>query len=118
MVFVTFSALFTLGAVSISAAAEPEDMVKGAPDRRSDEGEGPFERLIIRGATLIDGSGAPARGPVDIVIEGNRIVEVKGIGAPLTPIDEDERPSGATREIDASGSYSASGAFGTSPTCT
>ena len=105
MVFVAFSALHTFGAVNISAAAEPEEMVQGAPDRRADEGEGPFERLIIRGATLIDGSGAPARGPVDIVIEGNRIVAVKGIGAPLAPIDEDDRPSGATREIDASGSY-------------
>ena len=27
-----------------------------APDRGSDEGEGPFDRLIIRGATLIDGN--------------------------------------------------------------
>ena len=33
------------------------------------EGEGPFKRLIIRGATVIDGAGGPPRGPVDIVIE-------------------------------------------------
>ena len=32
-----------------------------APNRA--EGEGPFDRLIIRGATLIDGTGAPPRGP-------------------------------------------------------
>lgn len=96
---------FTLAPTGKSLAADAEDSVRGAPDRRADEGEGPFERLIIRGAILIDGSGAPARGPVDIVIEGNRIVEIKGIGAPLTPIDEDARPTGATKEIDASGSY-------------
>ena len=105
IVFAAFAALYSFVAINSSAAQEPEDTVRGAPDRRADEGEGPFERLIIRGATLIDGSGAPARGPVDIVIEGNRIVEVKGVGAPHSPIDEDARPSGATREIDASGSY-------------
>ena len=104
-VFVAFATLHSFGAISDAGAQEPEEAVTGAPDRRADEGEGPFERLIIRGATLIDGSGAPARGPVDIVIEGNRIVEVKGVGAPHAPIDEDERPGDATREIDASGSY-------------
>ena len=90
---------------SVALAAESDETVKGAPDRRADEGEGPFERLIIRGATLIDGSGAPARGPVDIIVEGNRIVEIKGVGVPHVPIDEDGRPTGATREIDASGSW-------------
>ncbi len=74
-----------------------------APDRT--EGEGPFERLIIRGATLIDGTGAPPIGPVDIVIEGNRIVEVQSVGYPGLPINEERRPTGATREIDAHGSY-------------
>jgi len=39
-----------------------------APERA--RGEGPYDRLVIRGATLIDGTGAPPRGPVDIVIEG------------------------------------------------
>ena len=48
-------------------AADP----KAAPARR--EGEGPFTKLIVRGVTLIDGTGGPPRGPVDIVIEGNRI---------------------------------------------
>jgi hypothetical protein len=31
------------------------------PDRA--EGEGPFKRLVIRGATVIDGAGGPPRGP-------------------------------------------------------
>ncbi|MFB3126326.1 MAG: hypothetical protein ACE1Z8_02470, partial [Candidatus Acidiferrales bacterium] len=44
--------------------------VPKAPPRA--EGEGPFDRLILRGATLIDGTGAPAIGPVDIVVERNR----------------------------------------------
>lgn len=76
-----------------------------APDRQPGEGEGPFERLIIRGATLIDGTGAPPTGPVDIVIEGNRIVEVRNVGFPGLPIDSTRRPRNATREIDAHGQY-------------
>lgn len=76
-----------------------------APDRRTDEGEGPFKRLILRGATVIDGSGAPPIGPMDIVIEGNRITEVRGVGFPKVPIDAERRPKDATREIDASKMY-------------
>lgn len=76
-----------------------------APDRGPDEGEGPFERLIIRGAVLIDGTGAPPAGPTDIVIEGNRIVEIRTVGYPGVEINEDARPGGATQEIDAHGMY-------------
>ncbi len=76
-----------------------------APDRGPDEGEGPFERLIIRGAMVIDGTGAPPAGPTDIVIEGNRIVQVSTVGYPGVPINEDARPGDADREIDAHGMY-------------
>jgi hypothetical protein len=34
-----------------------------------DMGAGPYKRLILRGAYMIDGTGAPAQGPVDIVVE-------------------------------------------------
>jgi imidazolonepropionase-like amidohydrolase len=76
-----------------------------APDRRPDEGDGPFQRLIIRGATVIDGSGAPPIGPMDIVIEGNRIAEVRAVGFPKVTIDPERRPKDATREIDGSRMY-------------
>ncbi len=76
-----------------------------APDRQAGEGEGPFERLVIRGATLIDGTGAPPIGPVDIVIENNRIADVVSVGYPGLDIDEEKRPKDATREIDAHGAY-------------
>lgn len=98
-------ALASFGNISIVSAKDDEQQVKGAPDRGADEGQGPFKRLIIRGATLIDGSGAPPRGPVDIVVEGNRIVSIKNIGYPHVPIDEGKRPGNATFELDASGSY-------------
>lgn len=83
--------------------SDERDQVEPAPDRA--EGEGPFERLILRGATLVDGTGSPPIGPVDIVIEGNRIVDVKTVGAPMVAIDEDKRPKGATHELDVSGAW-------------
>ncbi len=91
--------LFTLPSL---AQDEPPQMIP-APDRA--EGEGPFERLIIRGATVIDGTGAPPIGPVDIVVEGNRIADVVVVGYPGLEIDDEERPGDATREIDAHGAY-------------
>ena len=80
---------------------EEDKLVTPAPDRA--EGEGPFERLIIRGVTMIDGAGSPPIGPVDVVIEGNRIVEIESVGTPGVGIDEEDRPEDATREIEAEG---------------
>lgn len=79
--------------------------VDPAPDRRAGEGEGPYERLVIRGVTVIDGTGGPARGPMDIVIERNRIVEMRDVGTPGLPIRPERRPARGTREIDAEGMY-------------
>ena len=45
-------------------------------------GDGPYEQLIIRGVTLINGDGSPPKGPVDIVVEKNIITDVKSIGYP------------------------------------
>lgn len=81
------------------AAAQIEE----APPR--DEGEGPYERLVLRGATLIDGTGAPPIGPVDIVIEGNRITGIYTVGYPGVPIEEEDRPEEGDRELDVSGMY-------------
>ena len=76
-----------------------------APDRPDGEGAGPYDRLILRGATLIDGTGAPPIGPVDIVIERDRIAQVVSVGYPKLPIDPSRRPDGGDREIDAEGMY-------------
>lgn len=76
-----------------------------APERT--EGEGPWPQLILRGATVITGTGAPAYGPVDIVIEGNRIVRVQIVGSANAPIDPAGRPAlkAGGREIDLTGHY-------------
>jgi imidazolonepropionase-like amidohydrolase len=90
----------TMGTQQAAANDDP----RPAPARR--EGEGPFTRLIVRGVTLIDGTGGPPRGPIDIVIEQNRIVSLASAGTPGLPMnDSTRRPRGATREIQAAGMY-------------
>jgi hypothetical protein len=71
------------------------------------EGEGPFPQMIIRGATLINGTGAPPKGPVDIVIKQNKIVAIVDVGFPGMPINENKRPLLETngREIAGTGMY-------------
>ena len=76
-----------------------------APPRRPGEGAGPFRRLVIRGATLIDGTGAPPQGPVDIVVENDRIARIASVGYPRVPIKDKGRPEKGDYEIDATGMY-------------
>ena len=70
------------------------------------EGEGPHQRLILRGGYMVDGTGAPTQGPVDIVVAQDRIAEIHVVGAPRLAIDPDRRPplSGGT-EIALEGAY-------------
>lgn len=79
--------------------------VEKAPPRN--EGEGPWPQLIIRGVTLINGNGAPPTGPVDIVVEQNRIAQVRTVGYPGVQIDPGRRPQliEGGKEIDATGMY-------------
>lgn len=86
------------------AQEEPKSIPK-APPRA--EGEGPWKRLVLRGATVIDGTGAPPYGPADVVVEGNRIALVKRVGFPGVPIDPNDRPKAepGDHEIDLSGHY-------------
>ena len=75
-----FSSLAAMLALLAAAIALPNDgqaqnraAMERVPDRAPGEGVGPFGRMLIRGATLIDGTGAPPEGPVDMVVENNRI---------------------------------------------
>lgn len=94
------SALATL-ALSLAApfaaqSAMAQPTMERVPDRPAGEGEGPYETLIIRGATMIDGTGAPPEGPVDIVVTGNRIARI---------IRGGQANEQADRVIDAKGMY-------------
>jgi cytosine/adenosine deaminase-related metal-dependent hydrolase len=67
-----------------------------------------YQRLLIKNATIIDGAGNPARGPFDIVIEGNTIVSIteamvrEGGGSSLNGAAPQGKPD---RVIDAAGMY-------------
>lgn len=87
---------------SAAALAQSETIVIAPRDR----GEGPYQRLILQGAYLIDGTGAPAQGPVDIVVENDRIVDIDVVGFPGLPIDPEGRPPTANATVlDVSGMY-------------
>ena len=90
------TAMFAVSAIS---------QIMPAPDRA--EGDGPYDRLIIRGVTMIDGTGAPPIGPVDIVVEKNRITQIQVVGYPGLPINEDRRPEAddKTKVLDLEGHF-------------
>src|SRR5690349_13251884 len=99
-----------IGLVLASLALQPPGLAQDqaarmerVPDRQPGEGEGPYRRLVIRNATLVDGTGAPPRGPVDIVVSGNRIESIRAAGTPGLPQPQNRAPAGADREIDATG---------------
>lgn len=93
------------GAVGAAETKKKDESIQPAPPRA--EGEGPFKRLILRGAILIDGTGAPPNGPVDIVIEKNRIAKIVSLGGPGIEPDAEKRPKAEAgdREIDLTGMY-------------
>ncbi|TDH26596.1 amidohydrolase [Segetibacter sp. 3557_3] len=79
--------------------------IEKAPERK--EGEGPYDQLIIRGVTLINSTGAPPLGPVDIVVEKNRITQVVNVGVPGVTINESKRPklNPGGKELQAEGMF-------------
>ncbi|MDA8871219.1 amidohydrolase family protein [Flavobacteriaceae bacterium] len=82
-------------------------LIGSAQEINSDAAEGPFSQLIIRGATLINGNGAPPIGPVDITIEDHTIVGIQVVGYPGVAINESKRPKlkAGGHEIDAHGQF-------------
>ena len=67
--------------------------------------DGPYDRLVIRGAHVIKGHGGPPTGPYDIVVQSDTIAEM----VPFDPVtaqrrEDSDRPTG-DRVIDASGMY-------------
>ncbi len=94
-----FSLLILIYITGLSA------QVKSAPIVQ--EGEGPYSQLIIRGVTLISGTGAPPMGPVDVVIEDDIITKIRAVGYPGVEIDSSRRPKlkPGGRSFDAEGMY-------------
>ncbi len=68
-------AAFCLWTLSLSTLLWSQNLVPG-PDRRPDEGIGPFAQLVIKDCIVIDGTGAPPRGPVNVLVKQNRIEKI------------------------------------------
>lgn len=67
------------------------------------EREGPFKRLVIKNASVINGTGAPLQ-HMTIIIEGDRIVNLQGGGTGSLHTGEQDFDSD-TKVIDATGKY-------------
>lgn len=61
-------------------------------------------RLVIRNATMVDGNGTPARGPVDIVVENGLITDIATLDPVAMRRGEARRPAGDV-QIDATGKF-------------
>ena len=66
--------LLGLSLLAVIAGSVPA----AGPGSRGIEHGRRYDRLVIRNVTVIDGKGTPARGPMDVVVEGNRIAAVRG----------------------------------------
>ena len=97
-----------LATTLLSAQQSPRPATIGgivpAPNRAAGEGSGPHQTLVIRGVTIIDGTGAPPFGPMDVIVNNNRIAAIRSAGTPGMPMREN-RPPTADHEIDATGMY-------------
>ena len=91
--------LFALLTTAIGTSAISNAQTPTVPDSAI-QMSAQYGRLVIKSANLIDGTGAPMRGPVDIEISGNKIVNI----SPST-LSGRSSASGADRIIDAQGKY-------------
>src|SRR5829696_21265 len=93
----------TIAAIALTVAGSAPELhsqapqgtreaITAAPNRRADEGKGPFKTLVIRGVTVIDGTGGPPAGPMDVAVSGNRITAVRSAGTPGTPMRANRGP--------------------------
>lgn len=62
-------------------------------------------RIVVRNATIVDGSGKPAAGPFDIVIENGVFTEIQSFDPVAAKEGKAARPKAGDLEIDATGKY-------------
>jgi hypothetical protein len=64
-----------------------------------------YKRVVVRNAIIVDGTGRPASGPFDIVIENDLITEIVGLDPVAVKEGTARRPAKGDVEIDATGKY-------------
>jgi cytosine/adenosine deaminase-related metal-dependent hydrolase len=85
----TAVALVCLAMLAAAQIVPAQTQSGGEPEQA-----GPYGSLVIRDVTVIDGSGAPAFGPADVFVKGNRIVRV----VPSDAIAREESKADAAHE--------------------
>jgi len=102
-----YKRLFKLTVFTLCLLFAKASLAQVTPSPERERGEGPWEQLIIRGVTLINGNGAPPRGPIDIVVENNRITQISVVGYPGVPLEDSSRPQlqAGGKELDCEGMY-------------
>lgn len=75
------------------------------PSTGRTSGKGPFRRLVLRKAMILDGTGAPAWGPADLVIVDERIVSLGKSGKYPVPAGFDPSSNRDDLEIDCANTY-------------
>jgi cytosine/adenosine deaminase-related metal-dependent hydrolase len=85
----------TVLVLCLLASARPS--LAQSPKAGEPEQSGPYGSLLIRNVTVIDGSGAPAFGPADVLIKSNRIVRVASTDA-ITREEEKAEKEGAPKQ--------------------
>ncbi len=90
----TLAAVAAALACSVPLAAQTKGVTSGQK----------VPRLVIRNATMVDGNGTPARGPVDIVIENGKIADIVTLDPVAMRRGEGRRPAGDV-QIDATGKF-------------
>lgn len=91
-------------ATDLAMAAPAANTVVEDPIPARAQGIGPYTRTVLRNVTIVNGTGAPAQGPFDLVLSGDRIAEIRSIGSPGA-IDESRRAAPGDHEIDLTGHY-------------
>src|SRR6185437_5017590 len=99
--------LLTAASLSLALGATMATMATSAAAQTAPTHGVRPARLIIRNATVVDGNGTPAKGPFDIVVEGNTIAQVVPLDPVATSRGTSRRPraDAGTVEIDATGKY-------------
>jgi len=64
-----------------------------------------LKRIVVRNAMVVDGSGKPAAGPFDIVVENDLITQIVGLDPVAVKDGTARHPAAGELDIDATGKY-------------
>lgn len=87
-----------------SSLGSPSAVAQQMSAGGTEAARGPYNRTILRNVIIVDGTGAPAQGPYDVVIEQDKIAELRSLGAPGA-LNARRKAAPGDYEIDLEGHY-------------